>query len=89
MRRFLTMLVVGALAAGCAVQTSGQPESRQPQPTPQPTAQKPAPSAKKVDPAVAERLQRVMIPLLAKMNKPRSPSEVKIGIMRSRIRSSR
>jgi predicted Zn-dependent protease len=81
MRRFLTMLVVGALAAGCAVQTSGQPESRQPQPTPQPTAQKPAPSAKKVDPVVAERLQRVMIPLLAKMNKPRSPSEVKIGIM--------
>mgnify|MGYP003694019403 CR=1 FL=1 len=30
---------------------------------------------------MVERLQRVMIPLMAKMNKPRSPSEVKIGIM--------
>ena len=79
--RLLKMLVVATLAAGCAVQSSGQTDSRQPQPTPQPTASKPAPSAKKVDPAVVERLQRVMIPLMAKMNKPRSPSEVKIGIM--------
>ena len=79
--RFLKLLVIATLAAGCAVQSSGQTDNRQPQPTPQPTASKPAPSTKKVDPAVVERLQRVMIPLMAKMNKPRSPSEVKIGIM--------
>jgi len=79
--RFLKILVPAALAAGCAGQSSGQPQSRAPQPTPQPTAGKPAPSAKKVDPAVVERLQRVMIPLMAKMNKPLSPSQVKVGIM--------
>ena len=79
--RFLKILVLAALAAGCAGQSSGQPQSRAPQPTPQPTAGKPAPSAKKVDPAVVERLQRVMIPLMAKMNKPLSPSQVKVGIM--------
>src|SRR5215468_3297339 len=78
--RFLKTLVVAALAAGCAVQSTGQAD-RQPQPAPQPTASKPAPSNKKVDPAVVERLQRVMIPLMAKMNKPLSPSQVKVGIM--------
>jgi predicted Zn-dependent protease len=79
--KFLKTLVVVALAAGCAVQSAGQADRRQPQPQPQPTAGKPTPSTKTVDPAVAERLQRVMVPLLAKMNKPRSPNEVKIGIM--------
>ena len=79
--RFLKILVLAALAAGCAVQSSGQPQSRASQPAPQPTAGKPAPSSKKVDPAVVERLQRVMIPLMAKMNKPLSPSQVKVGIM--------
>ena len=80
--RLLKMLVIVTLAAGCAVQSSGQTDSRQPQPTPRPTASKPAaPSTTKVDPAVVERLQRVMTRSWSKMNKPRSPSEVKIGIM--------
>lgn len=39
------------------------------------------PSVTKLDPAQAERLQRVMIPLLKGMNKPLSPSEVKVGVM--------
>jgi len=77
--KFLKTLVVVALAAGCAVQTSGQADRRQPQP--QPTAGAPTPSAKKVDPAVVERLQRVMLPLVAKMNKPLSAKDVKVGIM--------
>jgi len=72
-------LVLMVLAAGCAVQSTGPTESRQPQP--QPTAGNPTPSSKKVDPAVVERLQRVMIPLVAKMNNPRSSGEIKIGIM--------
>jgi putative metalloprotease len=79
--RFLKILLLAALAAGCAAQSPGQPQSRAPQPTQQPTAGKPASSAKQVDPAVVARLQRVMIPLMAKMNKPLSPSQVKIGIM--------
>ena len=41
----------------------------------------PQASNRKVDPAVVERLQRVMIPLMAKMNKPLQPNQVKVGIM--------
>jgi metalloprotease len=76
--KILKTLVVMLLAAGCAVQSAG-PAQRQPQP--QPTAGNPAPSNKKVDPAVAERLKNVMLPLLAKMNNPLSTKQVKIGIM--------
>ena len=78
--KFLRTLVVVALAAGCAVQSSGQADRRT-QPQPQPTAGTPTPSNKKVDPAVVERLQRVMVPLMAKMNKPLSAKDVKVGIM--------
>jgi len=73
--------VVMALAAGCAVQSTGQADRRSPQPQPQPTASKPAPSNRQVDPAVVERLQRVMLPLIAKMNKPLQANQVKVGIM--------
>jgi metalloprotease len=78
--KFFKTLVVMMLAAGCAVQSSGQAD-RQPQPQPQPTAGKPTPSTKKVDPAVVERLQRVMLPLIAKMNKPLPANQVKVGII--------
>jgi predicted Zn-dependent protease len=77
---FLKTLVVVVLAAGCAVQSSGQAD-RRPQPQPQPTAGAPAPSAKKIDPAVVERLRRVMLPLVAKMNKPLQAGQIKVGIM--------
>jgi predicted Zn-dependent protease len=73
--------VVMVLAAGCAVQSTGQADRRSPQPQPQPTASKPAPSNRQVDPAVVERLQRVMLPLIAKMNKPLQANQVKVGIM--------
>src|SRR5262245_54715463 len=77
--KFLKTLVIMMLAAGCAVQSSGQADRGQPQP--QPSAGAPAPSNKKVDPAVVERLRRVMIPLMAKMNRPLQPNQVKVGIM--------
>jgi Zn-dependent protease with chaperone function len=72
-------LVAMVLAAGCAVQSAGPTEPRQPQP--QPTAGNPAPSNKKVDPAVVERLKLVMLPLVSKMNNPVKAGEVKVGIM--------
>ena len=76
--RVLKALVVMLLASGCAVQSAGQAENPR---QPQPTAGNPTPSTKKVDPSTVERLQRVMIPLVTKMNNPRSPGEIKIGIM--------
>jgi predicted Zn-dependent protease len=78
---FLKTLVVVVVAAGCAVQSSGQAERPRPQPQPQPTAGAPAPSNKKIDPAVVERLRRVMLPLVAKMNKPLQAGQIKVGIM--------
>jgi beta-barrel assembly-enhancing protease len=75
--KIASAFVVLAFAAGCAVPAAGPTERRQPQPT----AGAPRPSNKKVDPAVVERLQRVMIPLVAKMNNPRSPDKIRVGIM--------
>ena len=76
--KILKTLVVMLLAAGCAVQSTG-PTQRPPQP--QPTAGNPAPSNKKVDPAVVERLKNVILPLVAKMNHPLQNGQVKVGIM--------
>jgi putative metalloprotease len=70
-----------AVLTACASVSSGGP---QPSGSPSSTSTgTPArrPSATKLDPAVAERLQRVMIPLLKGMNKPLNPSQVKVGIM--------
>jgi predicted Zn-dependent protease len=79
--KFLKTLVIMMLAAGCVMQSSGQADRGQPQPQPQPNAGAPTPSDKKVDAAVVERLRRVMIPLMAKMNRPLQPNQVKVGIM--------
>jgi putative metalloprotease len=75
----LTTLAILLLAAGCAIETTGR--SGSPQPQPQPTAKNPTPSTKQVDPQTVARLQRVMAPLLAKMDHPLSASDVKIGVM--------
>ena len=37
--------------------------------------------ARRIDPRQAERLQRVMVPLLRAMDKPRPPNQVRIGIV--------
>ena len=77
-------LVAATLLGGCAFETS----SRAPAPgrtsegtRPAPTGKSPTASQKTVDPAQAARLKRVMIPLLQAMDKPKPPSQVKVGIM--------
>jgi Zn-dependent protease with chaperone function len=70
-------LAAAALLTGCAVETASTPPSgRSEAPRPAPT-----PSQKTVDPAQVERLKKAMIPLLKVMDKPRSPGEVKVGII--------
>jgi predicted Zn-dependent protease len=54
--------------AGCAAVSTGPPEPQ-------------APDIRQVSPQQAQRVYRVMTPLLAAMNKPRSPKEVYIGIL--------
>src|SRR5262245_63313152 len=78
--------VVGATAlamllTGCAGVVgdggSASPSSR----TPQPTSPQQAPSTRAVDPQQAERLKRVMLPLIKAMDHPLPTNQVKIGIM--------
>ena len=63
--------------AGCAMDTSQAPPG-----SPEPTASRgPRPSTRQVDPRIAERLQRVMVPLIQHMNHPLQPGEVRVGIL--------
>ena len=76
-----TRTLVGALAAllfvGCAGPVSG------PAPAPGPTASRPpqTQTSRPVEARDAERLRRLMTPLIQAMNQPRQLSNVKVGIM--------
>lgn len=89
------VLVAATLLGGCAFETAstastsggttsgrtggagGTTETTRPAPA----AKAPAASQKTVDAAQVERLKKAMIPLLKVMNKPRDPSQVKVGII--------
>jgi putative metalloprotease len=77
------MLLAAFLAVTTACASASGGGSSQPSGSPRSTSTSaPAPkSTTKLDPAQAERLQRVMVPLLKGMNKPLDPSQVKVGIM--------
>jgi putative metalloprotease len=70
----LTTACAGPASSGGSSQPSGSPSTGGATASRQPTVTK-------LDPAQAERLQRVMVPLLKGMNKPLQPSQVKVGIM--------
>ena len=77
-RRVVASVVIAGFLAGCAV-ASG------PQPQPQPggsrqTSRQPA-TGRPVPPQLAERLQRVMTPLVRATNNPRPLNQIKIGIL--------
>lgn len=77
MRTYRSVLVfISLLAAGCAGVGSAPPG--EPQPTKTGSSQ-PAPHA--LDPQQAERIRRIMAPLVAAMDHPRPLSQVKVGIM--------
>jgi Zn-dependent protease with chaperone function len=69
-------LIAALLLTGCALETTSPPSAARRAETPPPAA-----SQKSVDPAQVERLKKAMIPLLQVMDKPRPPSQVKVGIM--------
>jgi Zn-dependent protease with chaperone function len=74
-------LALVVMVAGCSV-TSGSPSaSPSSKDTTRPQPSSPTASAKPVSGEQAERLKRVMVPLLHAMNHPLDPSQVKVGIM--------
>lgn len=72
-------LVVAILLTGCALETTSPPPPARRAETPAPPSGQSGQTS--VDPAQVERLKKAMIPLLQVMDKPRSPSQVKVGIM--------
>src|SRR5205823_2362288 len=67
---------VGSVLIGCSVQTSTSPA-----PAPRAETQAPRPSQASIDPGQAERLKRIMTPLLRSMDHPVDLSRVKVAIM--------
>jgi predicted Zn-dependent protease len=66
----------GTMLLGCAPETAqGQSSSR--------SAGRPdeTPRAAKVDPQIAERLKHILVPLIAKMDRPIPLNEVKVGLI--------
>jgi Zn-dependent protease with chaperone function len=75
-------LVGAILLGGCAFETASTTPGRTSESTrPAPAGKPPTSSQKTVDPAQVERLKKAMIPLLQVMDKPKPPSQVKVGIL--------
>jgi Zn-dependent protease with chaperone function len=72
--RLSALALVTSLAVACA----GPATSPQPAPTPRPQG---TGASRPVSPDQAERLQRLMVPLVRAMNKPKSLHEVRVGIV--------
>jgi len=74
-KTFTCLATVAALMGGCAVESSS--------PTPAPSAGAPAqrPAQTRIDPAQGERIKRIMVPLIAAMDKPRDLKKIKMGVM--------
>jgi Zn-dependent protease with chaperone function len=74
-------LVAAILLGGCAFETASTAPTSGRTTRPAPTGTPPTASQKTVDPAQVERLKRAMIPFLQAMDKPKPPSQVKVGIL--------
>lgn len=85
MRFVRTTMLASLMAmtvAACAVPAGSGGSASPPSTTRAPEeGQRPTASTRRVDPAEAERLQRVMVPLVRAMNNPIPLNKVKVGIM--------
>src|SRR5262249_26831167 len=78
-RCFVAGAVATVLLSGCELVPAPAPS--QGSTSPPSGGQTARQTAGKVDPAVAARLERVMVPLLQHMDHPISPSQVRVGIL--------
>lgn len=79
--RLLAAGCAAALLGGCAISSSPSASPPTAPDASRPRAERPARTTRTVDPAQAERLQRLMVPLVKVMNTPRATSQVKVGII--------
>jgi predicted Zn-dependent protease len=80
LRALVAAGLLGLLTSGCAM-TSGPPPGTDAGRAPAPSATPREPSTRPLDRAEAQRLQRVMAPLVRAMDHPRPLDQVKVGIM--------
>ncbi|HWO41350.1 MAG TPA: M48 family metallopeptidase [Candidatus Eisenbacteria bacterium] len=66
-------LLLSVILGGCVVSGAGSP-------SPERQTQR-APTVRKLEAAQAERLYRIMVPLLRAMDNPKSPKHVKVGVI--------
>jgi putative metalloprotease len=69
------------LSAACALGPAEAPSSRSGSTAPPTPTQSSQPKMTKLDPQQAQRLQRVMLPLIQAMNKPVPTNQVQVGVM--------
>lgn len=79
--RAVTRALTGACAALLLVGCAGPTTTSGPAPSPTPTASRPTATGRPVEARDAERLRRLMVPLIQAMNNPRQLSNIKVGIM--------
>lgn len=79
-RSVISLFCGVALLSGCATVTTSGPTSGGPT-SGSPSAGTPAPKAVPLDAAQAERIKRVMIPLVRAMDHPRPLNQVKVAVL--------
>lgn len=72
-RRMAAAIVVAFSLSGCAESDQGRETAR-------PSARAEAPETIRIDAAQAQRLRRIMMPLVARMNEPLPPGDVKVAV---------
>lgn len=78
MRAIVAVAILAFTLGGCVAQGSQSPDS--PSPSPSPQAQREEPRAVPIDAAQAQRVQRIVAPLIAKMDRPIPANRVKITV---------
>ncbi len=73
--RLATLIVLAAVCGACAFESGAPP--REPSPSSPTTQTAPRP----LSPAQATRLQRLMVPLIQAMNKPKPLKQIRIGVI--------
>ena len=73
--------LLGLLTSGCAIPSGAPPGGPDTGRAPVPASTTSGPSARTLDRAEAQRLQRVMAPLVRAMDHPRTPDQVKVAVM--------
>jgi Zn-dependent protease with chaperone function len=81
LRWIVGVSVLCALMSACATQSAPPPRTSDAGRAPAPSPASRQPSARPLDAREAQRLQRVMAPLIRGMDHPRPLNEVRVGIM--------